>query len=475
MKVCGVVLALLAAAWGSNSPPDKPQQSPPETHKASLGSTKRNPTPPDDQWQNDALARRFSTDPEAGKVDSKVDSKEGSDKRSRTNKQEKRWSALRPRGKRGSSKEAAKEAAKKESGPPSGQAESSPAVEIKPTGKSSGSLPSVDEDAQLPSANSDLDAATKKRALRSKKNIRRPTIPSKSGHADDGEGSASSDEDKPVAEEKPTLNASTLLKRPIGTKNPADPDTEKLQAMPMGHVQSMVAKIPSDLWSPPPEGRRAGTVSSKHKSLKKPLEHGTGFFGAINKGMADHEAQQQQPQPHNTNDPHDPRSAEKQDSAHSLHDQPEAGDGDEDDGSLEEGDEYYGAEYAQPLMHDVAYPMAMLPVMNPDGTTSFMPVAMPPPGQNHLTSRLRPVIHPDDERNGDRDELEDHILVRAFARTGKERVVAINCTRFLRIIGWAAGNAVLFFVVNFAVLDQIAGFTGDPANRTLTGNLTGGL
>lgn len=53
------------------------------------------------------------------------------------------------------------------------------------------------------------------------------------------------------------------------------------------------------------------------------------------------------------------------------------------------------------------------------------------------------------------DELESHFLVQALARTGKQRVVAMNLLRLWRILACLIINIGLFFALNFGAIDNI--------------------
>lgn len=133
----------------------------------------------------------------------------------------------------------------------------------------------------------------------------------------------------------------------------------------------------------------------------------------------------------------------------------------EDEGDEEEGDEEEGMP-PQMMMQPFMPTMYM---MNPQtGQPMAVPMAMPmaygyPNGYNPQL-----MSHPDDEgQDDDKDELEENKLIRAIARTGRQRVVMINLYRFIRIMFVAATTVAYFMVFNFALLPNI-----NPPNNNNT-------
>ena len=76
-------------------------------------------------------------------------------------------------------------------------------------------------------------------------------------------------------------------------------------------------------------------------------------------------------------------------------------------------------------------------------------------GQNFYTYTY---VHPDDSDTDDemeRDELEEHFLIKAMAKTGKQKLIAVNLIRLWRILACIVINVVMFIALNFGAIDNI--------------------
>ena len=118
----------------------------------------------------------------------------------------------------------------------------------------------------------------------------------------------------------------------------------------------------------------------------------------------------------------------------------------------------------------------------------YQPAAMysydPITGQNILLPIYNPYMmnmnymqqqqvlspHPDDVENRDRDDIEEFLIEKRLAMTGKQRVVMTNLFRLGRMVAMVAGAVGYFFLFSYVVFPG-NNSTGD--NRTAFNNSTG--